>query len=560
MIATANVSGVAGLTNVEFDAQGANLALTLTGAQTAKFSNNNGAAIYNETLIYGATDTAATVTLNGVGKTGAASTVDVQGAALATLSLNSTAANNITLTNSAGVKLAALTISGDKAITVTEALAGLKTIDASAATGNVTVNVTAGANNDITFTGGKGNDTLDLGAFLTKADKINGGDGTDTLAITAASVATVNAYVPADKAVLNDNITSIEVLKVTDALAAAVDATRFDNINSYVFGGAFTNTLSAVKSGVSVELNVATNTVAVEITDATLAGNNSDVVNLNLNDTAGTAGGIAFGTVNAVGVDILNINSATKAGTVSTGFNTLSVAATSSALDKVVFTGNVGADISAVALVNSIAEVDASAMTVASTANGVKVSIATGGTNGVKITGSAGIDTLVGSDAADIINGGTGNDVITGGKGNDVLTGGAGNDTFSFAAADSGITSTLFDTITDYSNGTTVGTTDKIVFSTVAGIVGTSALAGFTLNNGVATKSGATLADFVTAVQGAAATAESTYAFVVGSDTYVYNIGTTAATTDDTLIKLVGVVGASVVTADTVVANEIFIG
>jgi len=547
VIATANVSNIVDLTSVEFDAQGANLALTLSAAQTAKFSNNNGATIYNETLIYGATDTAATVTLNGVGKTGTASTVDVQGAALATLGLNSTAANNITLTNSAGAKLAALNISGDKAITVTEALAGLKTIDASAATGNVTVNVTAVADNDITFTGGNGNDTLDLGAFLTKADKINGGDGTDTLAITAASVATVNGYVVADKAVLNDNISNIEVLKVTNALAAAVDATRFDSINSYVFGGAFTNTLSAVKSGVSVELNVAANNVAVEITDATLAGNNSDVVNLNLNDTAGTAGG-------------MNINSTTKAGTVSTGFNTLSVANTSSALDKVVFTGNVGADISAVALVNSIAEVDASAMTVASTANGVKVSIAAGGTNGVKITGSAGIDTLAGGDAADIINGGAGNDIITGGKGNDVLTGGAGNDTFQFAAGDSGITSTLFDTITDYSNGTVVGTTDKIVFSDGAGIVGVSPLAGFTLNNGVATKSGATLDDFITAVQGAAATAESTYAFVVGSDTYVYNIGATAATTDDTLIKLVGVVGASVVTADTVVANEIFIG
>ena len=124
------------------------------------------------------------------------------------------------------------------------------------------------------------------------------------------------------------------------------------------------------------------------------------------------------------------------------------------------------------------------------------------------------------------------------------MSGGAGANTFVFAAGANGAapSATVFDTITDYSNGTVVATTDKLVFTTAAGVVGTTALAGFTLNAGVAAKSGATVADFIAAVQ-AAGTANETYAFVSGSDTYVYNAGGNGVTntTDDTLIKLVGV-------------------
>lgn len=551
-----NISTVTGLTAAEFDGQTGIPVVTLSGSQALTLSNN---AALGATLKYGTTDVAASVTLNNV-TTGV---VDVQGAALATLSLTASGKNSdITLTNSVGTKVATLNITGDKDLTVTEGLVGLKTVNASTATGKVSIDASNVLNvNDFTFTGGKGNDTLNLGGEFTKADKVNGGEGTDTLAINATSVGVINGYVAvADKAAVNDNLTSVEVLKVTNALAAGIDATRYDAINSYVFGGAFTSTLSAVTSGVSVEFNVATNNASVEITNATLAGNNSDVVNLNLNDTAGVAVGIAFGTVNAVGVDTLNINSTTKAGTVSTGFNTLSVAATSSALDKVVVTGNVGLDITGVALVNSIAEVDASALAVAATANGLKVSIATGGTNGVKITGSAGKDTLVGSDAADIILGGTGDDSITGGLGNDVLTGGAGNDTFVIGAGHSGITSTLFDTITDYSNGTTVATTDTLDFAGTAVVSLGAGLVGWTVTAGVATKVGATLTDFIAAAQ-LGTLADSVVAFVSGSDTYAYFTGADAqaATTNDALVKLVGLVGVSVVTADTATANEIFI-
>jgi len=581
--ANTNLSTNADVTAVQLDTVDTGKIFTV-GANVNSLSVANQAAADTVEFKVAAAATDANVTVNKLGSaTAGAVILKLDGAALATVNLTATGtASNVELgdgTAAVADTVTKVTVAGDKSAIVnmngTTKFALVTTVDASANTAGVTAVLedTTGAN--VTVTGGKGNDTANFGAKFNKSDKFNGGDGVDTLQMTQASVTTVQAYVAADKAVVNDNLSNIEVLKVTDALTSDIDASRFDGVNSFVFAAGFnpaaTSTLSSVTSGVTVELNADagnnTDVLAVEITDATLAGNNSDTVNLVLKDTV--AGGAAavtdYGVLNAVGVDILNISSvkgtdATGAASTSTG-NKIDVAATSSALDKIVVTGNLAADISDVALVNSIAEVDASGLVVsATTANGLSVAIATGGTNGVKITGSNGVDTLVGGDAADIISAGTGNDSVTGGKGNDVLTGGAGNDTFKFAAADSGITSTSFDTITDYSNGTVVGTTDTIDFTSSNGVVGTTALAGFTLNAGVATKSGATVADFIAAVQ-AAGTANETYAFVSGSDTYVYNAGAngTTSTADDTFIKLVGVVGVSVVTTDTTVANEIVI-
>jgi len=582
--ANTNLSTNADVTTVQLDNVVSGKIFTV-GANVTSLSvaNQDATEVVEFKVAAAATDANVTVNKLGSATTGAV-TLKLDGAALATVNLTATGtASNVELGDGTAAAVAdtvtKVTVAGDKSAIVnmngTTKFALVTTVDASANTAGVTAVLedTTGAN--VTVTGGAGNDTANFGAKFNKSDKFNGGDGVDTLQMTQASVTTVQAYVAADKAVVNDNLSNIEVLKVTDALTSDIDASRFDGVNSFVFATGFnptaTSTLSSVTSGVTVELNAdagtTTDVLAVEITDATLAGNNSDTVNLVLKDTVtgGAAAVTDYGVLNAVGVDILNISSvkgadATGAASTSIG-NKIDVAATSSALDKIVVTGNLAADISDVALVNSIAEVDASGLVVsATTANGLSVAIATGGTNGVKITGSNGVDTLVGGDAADIISAGTGNDSVTGGKGNDVLTGGAGNDTFNFAAADSGITSTSFDAITDYSNGTVANTTDKIDFTTSNGIVGTTALAGFTLNAGVAAKSGATVADFIAAVN-AAGGANETYAFVSGSDTYVYNAGANGTTdaTDNTLIKLVGLVGVSLVTVDTTVANEIVI-
>ncbi|MHB1114599.1 MAG: beta strand repeat-containing protein [Acidovorax defluvii] len=540
-----NISTIADVTAIELDSQTATGTLTLKGTQAATLSNNT----VGQNLVYGATDTVASVTVNNV--TGGAA-VDVRGAALATLNLAATGANSaITLNNSVGTKLTTLTITGDKNLSVTESLNGLTTVDASAATGNVTLVATA-AVNDITVTGGKGSDTINLGANFTKADKVNGGDGTDTLELTQASVTTVNGYTAAEKIVVNDNLSNLEVLKVTDALTSNVDASRFDNINSFVFAGGNnaggTATLSKVTSGVSVEMNAAagavTNVLAVEIIDATLAGNNSDIVNLKLNDTVAAVAGVTdYGVLNAVG----------------TG-NKIDIAATSSALDKIVVTGNLALDISDVALVNSIGEVDASGLVLsATTANGLSVAIANGGTNGVKITGSNGVDTIQGSAAADIIDGGAGNDLISGAlatyaagtfatlDGNtaaDVLTGGAGNDQFGFGL---GSTTVSFNTIKDLNLGTAAvaGQVDKLVFDVAT--AGAATIVSLSAAQQATVTAAADLAAAADAALVVAATAGNVVQFTYGTDTYLLVNGVTATANytagEDHLVKITGVVG-----------------
>lgn len=555
-----NISTIADVTAIELESQTATGTLTLKGTQAATLSNNT----VGQNLVYGATDTVASVTVNNV--TGAA--VDVRGAALATLNLAATGANSaITLNNSVGTKLTTLTITGDKNLSVTESLNGLTTVDASAATGNVTL-VAAAAVNDITVTGGKGSDTINLGANFTKADKVNGGDGTDTLELTQASVTTVNGYTAAEKIVVNDNLSNLEVLKVTDALTSKVDASRFDNINSFVFAGgnnaAGTATLSKVTSGVSVEMNAAagavTNVLAVEIIDATLAGNNSDIVNLKLNDTVAALAGVTdYGVLNAVGVDVLNINSTKSTASLATG-NKIDIAATSSALDKIVVTGNLALDISDVALVNSIGEVDASGLVLsATTANGLSVAIANGGTNGVKITGSNGVDTIQGSAAADIIDGGAGNDLISGALATyaagtfatlasntaaDVLTGGAGNDQFGFGL---GSTTVSFNTIKDLNLGTAAvaGQVDKLVFDVAT--AGPATIVSLSAAQQATVTAAADLAAAADAALVVAATAGNVVQFTYGTDTYLLVNGVTATANytagEDHLVKITGVVG-----------------
>ncbi|MEA1053731.1 hypothetical protein U5801_28565, partial [Lamprobacter modestohalophilus] len=223
-----------------------------------------------------------------------------------------------------------------------------------------------------------------------------------------------------------------------DALTGSINASRYDSVNSFVletgFNPAATSTISSVTSGVTVEINdeAGTNTdiLAVAITDAEAAGNNSDELNVKLNDRDAGASS-DMGVLSGPGVDFLNIETASLNLDGTAGDTTDYVlGVTAAALDKVTVTGNIALNLDT-GLTNTIEEVDASGMTLASkTANGLTVSIATDGTEGVTITGTGGVDDLTGGDGGDAIVGGAGADTITGGKGADNLTGGADSDTF----------------------------------------------------------------------------------------------------------------------------------
>ncbi|HZW12918.1 MAG TPA: DUF4214 domain-containing protein [Noviherbaspirillum sp.] len=544
---------------------------TVTSGQSVALKNSNISA----DLVTSATATSMALTVDKLGAAGSAATVDFAGAALATLDLTVAGNSVVNLTNDE--KLATLNISGAGNVTIDADAAGnaagtlLTTVAAASATGNISIQLEDDTTaKDVTVATGSGNDTVNFGAALTKADKFDGGAGTDTLEITQASVTTVEALSATDKATLNANLAGIEVLKVTDALTSNLDASRFDSINSFVFAAginpAATSTLSKVASGVTVEIQDAagdaTDVLAVEITDATLAGNNSDTLNVVLNDAA-AGGASAVGVINAVGVDILNINtkSLTAAGAAGTTTSyTLDIANTSTALDKVVVTGNVALDLTAVALVNSVAEIDASGMTLAAaTSNGLKVAVATGGTNGVKITGSGGIDALTGGDAADVIDGGAGADVITGGAGNDVLTGGAGVDTFTFGAS---FAANGKDVIKDFAFGATGdvlnvdaltdGTGKSLTLTTGSANQSLSAEGVFVITLGSAingkdygdadftTLFGTGTGQFNTTVDAATDTAVIA---VVGTDeTHIYSVAASATTLTGAMVDLVGVI------------------
>jgi len=567
-----DVSDNADVTELQLDNVATGQTYTIASGQKASVANTAAAAATID--FAGNTVTNLELGLNKAGATGAVTTLDFNSTAQTSLSITTSGtASNVALANT-GAKLVTLSVTGDKNLTVDADTNGvlLTTVNASSATGNVSLVLDDATAKDITVTGGAGGDTADFGALFTKADKFDGGAGTDTLALKQASLTTIEAYSDADKATVNTNLSNIEVLKVTDAVTGNINASRYDSVNSFVLAAGFnpaaTTTLSKVASGVSVTLQDATGTntdvLAIEITDATLAGNNSDNVKLILNDAAG-GGSVDMGVTNLVGVDILNIESSSTTAAGAAGTTTgyvLDIAATSTALDKLVVTGNIGLDISTVALVNSIAEVDASGMTQSAvTGTGLTVSIATGGTNGVKITGSKGVDVITGGDGADVIDGGTGNDTITGGIGNDQITLGAGNDNVKIDEADGSATASNYDTIFDYSNGTSAGTTDTITYVDGAGAVGiATGMTGWTVTDGVATKTGATLADFITAAA-AADTADNVVVFWDGTNSWVYNNGGNddTDTTDDSLIKLVGVQITSVVTTDTSAANELVI-
>jgi hypothetical protein len=440
-------------------------ALNLINATTAQtYTTANGQNVSVATMVDGEaidlagnTVTALNLTVNGLG-TAAGAGVDVDFNSTAQTTLNLTTATNashIELFNT-GAALTTVSVAGDQALTL-DALSNnvtLTSVNGSTSTGALNLVLDDNAAGVVAVTGGTGNDTANFGDELTQTDKFDGGDGTDTLAVTQASVTAVQGLIAADKATLNANLANLEVLEVTDALTGDIDASRFDGINNFVLtgglgnatAGADTYTLSKVASGVSVSLGDAAvqtggdTTLAVAITDASLAGNNSDAVTLNLTDAA--AGGSSdAGVVNLAGVDLLTINT-TQATGGTTSDHVLDIANTSTALDKITVTGNTALDISAVALVDSIGEVDASGMTLASaTATGLTVAIDTGGTNGVLITGSGGIDNLTGGDGADI---------IIGGAGADVLTGQADADKFVIASADTGVTTATADIIADF--------------------------------------------------------------------------------------------------------------
>lgn len=408
-------------------------ALNLNGLSYVNAGTNNaitlGASI--TTLNIGSSTAASTV--NNITASGA-TTVNISGDALLTLTADTfAAATAITVTNTAGASLGTAIAAG---VTFTGG-AGNDTITVS---NNLTKAITMGAGNDtVTYSGAASTTAGAVGS-------VNAGDGLDTIVMTEAQ-ADIVAGVSGTPA-FNTAFTNFEKLSLTAVTGSkTIDLDGINGADDVTTTAATALVLNNMDSNGSLTLTAATNNVTIGMRSAAL--NASDVLNINLKNTAATA----FGTVVATNINNVNISTADAAVAPALGSAAVihSMTLTDAVVTSIVVTGNNGLTLTNTTGV-AVTNFDASGVVGNSTAASTYVAGTTDTaanlavtytsanvttTAAVTIKGGAGNDTLTGAAAIDTITGGAGDDIITGGAGADVLDGGAnsvgGGDTVTYA-------------------------------------------------------------------------------------------------------------------------------
>ncbi len=416
--------------------------------------------------------TSMSVTVKDVGATTSSLTdldLDVSGTGVATLNLTAEGtANSISVLNT-GTVLTAINIAGASPITVWATPTTATTINASTATGVVTVDgsgtsvrtITTGTGNDVIIMAG---DYVGGTSATSSRDTINGGTGTDTLSITTAVAAAIAAN--------QDNLTSIETVSISDA-SGAVDmryfptVTRLDLAAGKTAADSIITLLSGTTVNAKADLGDGSHTFRV------LGTGTTDTMTLIMDsgvDFLGTTGDDTF-----TGIETINIQTqSTIAGTVNIFADTFIMTATAST-ETVNISGKTAATFTGV--------VTADAINGSGLVGSAAILTLTGGTaSAAVITGGEAADVLLGSSAADIISGGGGADLITSSGGTDTVTGGAGADVFLIAAE-----AHVGNVITDFTAGTggDVIRLDDSGLSATAAFIGTNALAFKAISAGI---------------------------------------------------------------------------
>lgn len=398
---------------------------------------------------------------------------------------NSNFLTALTSTNGGTSKVTAVNVSGAQALTINSALnTTVKSLNASANTGGVTASlastttatVTGGTGNDsftltasagdVSVTAGAGNDVVSFtGGSFTSADTVAGGDGAaDRLDLLAADAEGVSSALA--------NTTGFEQISLNNAgsASASLNATRFGTIDTVRLDGGTAGAYGVTFAAGTMNLGFATAAQTLggtlTVTDTGTASTDAIIIT-NRNTTSAT--------------DNFNSQNVVSAGFETVTFNSGSTATAAQVIGTVTITGDstttaqtvnfAGANKITVGAISSnssgLLTVDASAMTAQATGTTFVMSapIFAGALGTVKITGSAGSDTLVGhTSVANTIDGGAGNDAITGGSAADSLVGGAGNDAIVAAGGN--------DTVSGGDGN------DSINISAVAGTVSVDAGAG----------------------------------------------------------------------------------
>lgn len=441
---------------------------TSTGAQNVTFTGAAGTA------------DAATVALDGVNMTSVTVTDAAAVNEVEAQTLNLAGKN--TLTTFTNTKMTSLTITGEGSLagaagaTAVVAAAGiLKSIDATANTGGVNLNVNDGhLATKATIATGSGNDTIviadavasvDLGAGddkltmnsadFVKMNVLNGGEGTDTLILADANFTATKD--------LMSNVSNFEVLGISGAtLTADAKAIGFNAFSAEGASGALALTNLADGSDITFGAGVAAASSismasGAQSVDLFLAGSAAAIVDLSADLTLN-------------GVSTLNVDSSAKLASLA-----------ANKLDLTTADENVS--------VNLAGDHDV-VLSVASTSGGTKgYSI-----NAVDFGGKM---TALGSEKADAIIGSAQADKLWGGAGHDTLTGGAGADQFVLAAKADMVTVANVNSITDFKVGE-----DKFVFDVSGGIAGAVLTGAGALLEGVTftqnTANMATMNDMIT--------------------------------------------------------------
>jgi len=294
------------------------------------------------------------------------------------------------------------------------------------------------------------------------------------LSITSANITTLNTYAISAATTLNDRISNVERLTVSDANTVSLDLARVDSINYVVLSAA--NTGGAVFSGFgpsgTMSLRVAGNDVDATLTDAT---GTSDVFTVALSNAAITNfGTLTVGTSTAV-VEEVKVSTSESTPTSTVNAHTITLDGAGTKVLTVTGTESPRVTISSTA----VTTLDASALT-----EGGASMLAASSLANIVGTGSIFGDTITSGSGNDSLSGGVGDDSLTGGSGIDTLDGGSGNDTVvAGSGADSLIGGDGTDTLE--ATGWTIGTTTDGGSSAVQGVVinlGSSAVTATTIN------------------------------------------------------------------------------
>lgn len=410
--------------------------LTITGYETATYSGSGTGTATAQTI----------ATLNHTADTGGTATFNVTGSNSVTIT-DITATGKLDASGLTGTTAALTMTNAPTAITSivggpnSDTLKGdaSSNIDGGAGNDNITGGtgndtLLGGAGNDTITTntgsdsvdGGDGNDTLVFAGNLATGDVVDGGAGDDTLSITNATLTTLAGYSISTVVALNDKISNVERVLVSDALdQTSFDMARLDSLNYIVLGGGWAGaeTIQGLGAGSTIILNdgETSNTVANALTlTYTSSSGTADAITIGLVNDASTN----FEAVTLSGIENVTVTTAEVTSTTTAEVHTLKLNLTGAT--TLTLSGTESLDITGAAVGATTIDATGIAHSTATTAPYVKV---TGTSANQTITGSAGADTIDAGGGADTVDGGAGADSLTGGAGADSITGGTGSDT-----------------------------------------------------------------------------------------------------------------------------------